>query len=223
MATLHLIQSDSRVTSGYFGDLLHSRPEKKKTYRLFEEMPLPQLQEKDALIVLGGYMGVHDQQQYPYLADLLTVLRESAEKGTPLLGICLGGQLLAHALGGDVSAKTRGEKGLVEIRLTPQGEADPLFSDIDSGFLAFQWHNDSFTPPANADLLASSRDCPGQAFRYKNAWGLQFHPEVDADLVQRWSEPVDPDGTTYLTPFRAAQQEHYSMAKQLFENFLAQL
>jgi GMP synthase-like glutamine amidotransferase len=139
--------------------------------------------------------------------------------GTPLLGICLGGQLLADVAGGVVSSNCCGEKGLVDVNLTVTGAADPLFAGIDRRFRAFQWHNDSFTIPPGATHLATSAACPGQAFRLGNAWGVQFHPEVDSDIVAAWSGRT-PDRERLTAEFAGAGPAHRQLARQLLVNFL---
>jgi GMP synthase-like glutamine amidotransferase len=171
------------------------------------------------VIVLGGTMGVHDTAEHSFLSPLMRFMADAAEGGTPLLGICLGGQLLSAALGGVVTASARGERGLRDIALTTAGADDPLFAGMPARFAAFEWHNDSFDVPPGAVHLAATEDCPGQAFRYGNAWGVQFHPEVDAHLVAAWSAKIDPGGR-HLRAFAAAEAAHRRMAIRLLENFL---
>jgi GMP synthase-like glutamine amidotransferase len=165
-------------------------------------------------------MGVHDEALHPFLHPLKEGLRRLLAARTPLFGICLGGQLLSAVAGGTVSSNQRGEKGLVEVTLTAAGAADPLFAGVGPTFPAFQWHNDSFTIPPQAAYLASSAACPGQAFRLGNAWGVQFHPEVDSAIVTAWSGR-SADGARLTAEFTAAEAEHRALARQLLGNFLA--
>jgi GMP synthase-like glutamine amidotransferase len=216
---LHFIQNDPRVPGGIYGQYLQDKDIPHGTVHLYAGESMPALAEVSAVIVLGGYMGVHDEEAYPFLRPLKSFMRRAAEAGTPLLGICLGGQLLAQALGGEVRSRHRGEKGLQEIRLTSGGYDDPLFAGLSPAFAAFEWHNDSFDLPPGALHLATSAACPGQAFRYRNAWGVQFHPEVDRAIVAAWSGPSDPQGR-YLAEFAAAEQGHLRLARRLLGNFL---
>jgi len=106
----------------------------------------------------------------------------------PLLGICLGAQLLAHALGGTVNPNRDGEKGLKRVQLTLAGGRDPLFWDIPYGFDAYQWHDDSLSPPLGAVVLATGEPCRYQAFRVgRRAYGVQFHPEATGEIARRWA------------------------------------
>lgn len=216
---IHIIQNDPRVPVGIYGRYLQEKEIPCRTVHLYAGDPLPALAEVSAVIVLGGYMGVHDEAKYPFLAPLTRFVRDAAEADTPLLGICLGGQLLAQALGGEVRSRHRGEKGMQEIRLTSGGQCDPLFAGLSSAFPAFEWHNDSFSVPPGALHLAVSVVCAGQAFRYRNAWGVQFHPEVDHAIVAAWSTAGDPEGG-YAAQFAAGEAAHRAMAQRLLENFL---
>lgn len=217
---IHIIQNDPRVPAGVFGDILRQKEVPNCTAHLYAGEPLPPLAAVSAVIVLGGYMGTRDEADFPFLAPLKRFVRAATEAGTPVLGICLGGQLLADVLGGEVRSSHRGEKGLQEIRLTPAGQCDPLFAGLSPAFAVFEWHNDSFTVPPGALHLAASVACSGQAFRYRNAWGLQFHPEVDRGIVAAWSATVDPQGG-YAATFAAGEAAHRALAQRLLENFLA--
>ncbi|HXV22463.1 MAG TPA: type 1 glutamine amidotransferase [Desulfuromonadales bacterium] len=216
---IYIIQNDPRVPAGIYGRHLQDRDIPQRTVHLYAGESLPPLTEVSAFIVLGGYMGVHDEEEYPFLRQLKAFMRRAVEAGTPLLGICLGGQLLAQVLGGEVFSRHRGEKGLQEIHLTSVGQDDPLFAGLPPAFAAFEWHNDSFEVPSAAVHLAASAACPGQAFRYRNAWGVQFHPEVDREIVSAWSAVVDPAGG-YATEFAADEAAHRAMAQRLLKNFL---
>jgi GMP synthase-like glutamine amidotransferase len=208
-----IIQNDPEVPIGLFGELLEEWCVPFRLTRLDIGASLPAA--ADAVIVLGGTMGVHDDNLHPFLPLLKQFMSRVQAEGTPLLGICLGAQLLAEVAGGVVRSNACGERGLVAIKLTTAGKADPLFTDILDNFLAFQWHNDSFTIPTGALHLAESAGCAGQAFRIGNAWGVQFHPEVDGGIVAAWSNGL-------LThEFALAEAANRALARQLLVNFLA--
>ena len=150
--------------------------------RTFAGDPIPE--EADALVVLGGGMGVYEQDRLPHLADEIRLLQRCLEKGRPVLGICLGSQLLAAAAGAEVAKAERKEIGFYRVRLTAQAREDELFSGAPGDFVAFHWHGDAFTLPRGAVPLASSTLTPLQAFRCgSRAWGLQFHLEVDEEVL----------------------------------------
>lgn len=167
--------------------------------------PLPQPHDVDGLVVLGGSMHVHADDTAPWLPAVRELLRESVAAGTPVLGVCLGAQLLAVALGGEVtrSAPSGPERGLVELRMRPDAASDPLLAGIVAGFgrdvLVASSHADAISVlPDDATWLASSRQYPFQAFRVgSTAWGLQFHPEAGEDTLADWaaSHGEDPEAT----------------------------
>jgi GMP synthase-like glutamine amidotransferase len=169
-------------------------------------------------------MGVHDTVRHPFLAEVKTFASECVHAGLPFLGICLGGQLLAHVLDARVDSGQRGEKGTLAVTLTPEGGADPLFSGIRREFVTFQWHDDSFAIPTGAVRLASSPACPNQAFRFgSNAYGTQFHPEVTATIVDawaRWSPETAPVADEFVADFARAEQAYRVASHRILVNFL---
>jgi len=147
----------------------------------------PCLEGYDALIVLGGPMNVGDQAHCPHLRTELALIDEGLRRGTPMLGICLGAQLLAHALGAPVGRNDHKELGWHEVRLTDAGVRDPVLGRLRAAEPIFHWHGDTFAIPSGAEHLAESDLCPRQAFRFGDqVYGLQFHLEVDPHLVERW-------------------------------------
>ena len=140
--------------------------------RTFAGDPVPR--QAEALVVLGGGMSASDP--LPHLGEELELIRRCVAQERPVLGICLGSQLLAAALGGTVSRARRKEVGFYRVR----GSKD-FFGDDD--FVAFHWHGDAFTLPPGAEALASSTVTPLQAFRFGRAWGIQFHLEVDEAVL----------------------------------------
>ncbi len=142
------------------------------------------------LIILGGPMGAYEKDRYPYFQTVENLIREAAGWGLPALGICLGSQLIAQALGGSVFPNRVKEIGPSNVYLTDAAGEDPLFAGLGGEELAvFQWHGDTFTLPDGAVLLATSTDCQNQAFRYgERVYGLQFHVEVDEAMVASWAE-----------------------------------
>lgn len=182
---LQIIQNDPEVPPGNLAEHLTV------SYQLhypYLDGQLPEIADISALIVLGGAMGANDDARYPFLCGLKRLIREIVAHNKPFLGICLGGQLLAAALGAQVVSRRWEELGTQTVQLTAEGLADPLFKGLQEQFTTFQWHNDSFDLPDGSVLLASSAACPHQAFRIgANAWGLQFHPEVNEAIIRNWA------------------------------------
>jgi GMP synthase-like glutamine amidotransferase len=151
--------------------------------RPFAGDPIPQ--DAGALVVLGGGMCVRDQDRLPHLRDEIALLRRCVSTGRPVLGICLGSQLLASALGARVDEAPAKEIGFYRVRLTPAARDDLLFRGLDEDFVAFHWHGDAFSLPKGAVPLAGSTLAPLQAFRFgERAWGIQFHLEMDEALLR---------------------------------------
>lgn len=159
------------------------------------------LDEYQALIILGGPMGAYEEDRFPYLYQVQKLVREAAAGTIPCLGICLGGQIIARALGADVYKNPVKEIGWTPIHLLPAAEANLLFRDMPTGFSVFQWHADTFALPEGAVLLASSEACRNQAFVYANhVWALQFHLEVTPDMIASWSEIYQNELTAFGGP-----------------------
>jgi GMP synthase-like glutamine amidotransferase len=154
--------------------------------------PLPGLGEADAILSLGGDQSVRDLAQYDYLQAEVEYLRDEAERGTPVLGVCLGGQLLARALGGTVERLPRRIVAWCDVEKLPDAEGDPVIGPLPDPVRALHWNEDGFTiPPGAVELLTRAAD-GGEAFRWRdNAWGIQFHPEADADALDGWYNDVD--------------------------------
>ncbi len=140
----------------------------------------------DLLVVLGGPIGAGDEAEYPFLADELRLIADRLAAGRPVLGICLGAQLMARALGARVYANPAGKEiGWAPLALTEAGRASPLAGL--EGVAVLHWHGDTFDLPAGADLLASTPVTPHQAFACgRVGLGLQFHAEVTARGLERW-------------------------------------
>jgi GMP synthase (glutamine-hydrolysing) len=141
------------------------------------------------IVPLGGSMHAWDEERLPYLGRQRELLREAVDDGVPVLGICLGGQLLARALGAEVRPAEQPETGWLPVEATPEAADDPLLAHLHQPVGVYQWHLDVFDLPAGAVRLARSDQSENQAFRYgERAWGLQFHPEVDAPLFAGWMQ-----------------------------------
>ena len=148
--------------------------------------PIPSHDEVDGVVAMGGPMGVGDIERSPALAAERDWLAEAVERQMPVLGVCLGAQLLASALGAEVHSGETLEIGFATIRVTDS--ADPLIGGLAPEATVLHWHGDVFDLPHGARSLASSAKTRHQAFRYGNAWGVLFHPEADSALVQTWME-----------------------------------
>jgi GMP synthase (glutamine-hydrolysing) len=154
--------------------------------------PLPSLGEVDALLSLGGDQSVLDIAGYDYLLAEAELLRAAVDRGVPVLGVCLGGQLLAHALGGTVERMSVRMLEWAEVSRLPAADADPVFGGLPEKVRALHWNEDAFSVPDGAVELLSRAGPGGEAFRYgESAWGIQFHPEADEPGLAGWYTDVE--------------------------------
>lgn len=202
-------------------------------YKIFEaeEGELPQNLEKfKGLIVLGGPMGVYEMDQYPHLKVVSRLIREVINRNLKVLGICLGAQLIAHALGARVYKGHREEIGWLDIELTGEALRDPLMlalakhpsvGDVWRKFRVFHWHGDTFEIPMGAVHLAKSSLYENQAFKYRyNIYALQFHIEVTKELLEQWFEE-HPQREQILKDTEKIYPEYSERAHNFYDSFFA--
>jgi GMP synthase (glutamine-hydrolysing) len=184
------------------------------------------------LIVLGGPMNVEDHAHRAHLLTEMRAIEAALRQEKPVLGICLGAQLLAHVLGAPIRRQREAEIGWHDVVTTTAGQTDPVLAPLGSQAPLFQWHNYTFETPPQAQHLAHSAVCPNQAFRYgSNAYGFQFHLEANQALIERWlSTPAyrdelqaaglaqDTEAIRARTAREAAAMEQ--RAEQVFGEFL---
>jgi GMP synthase (glutamine-hydrolysing) len=177
------------------------------TYINLSDDPSQDITREDfsGLILLGGHMSANDD--FPYISKELAIIERAIHARLPVLGICLGAQLIARALGASVFRLPRKEIGWSPVRLTSQAASDPLLGLFQPVEPVFHWHKEAFDLPSGAAWLASSNACRYQAFRYSsNVYGLQFHLEVTPEIIARWirqdescgasremTSPIDPN------------------------------
>jgi GMP synthase (glutamine-hydrolysing) len=153
----------------------------------------PELDQIGGLVVFGGEMNVDETARYPSLLTQRHLMRRAVDAGVPVLGICLGAQMLARVLDARVYPAPVRELGFHPVTITAAGQRDPLLSAFGSGDRVFQWHEDTFDLPEGATLLAAGDQIPVQAFRFgRHAWGIQFHFEVDRAGVEAWLRVAAP-------------------------------
>lgn len=151
--------------------------------KFYESDIVPSLETIDWLIVMGGPMGIYDDEQYPYLKKEKEFIKKAIEAEKTVLGICLGAQLIAHTLGATISKNPKKEIGWFDVQKS--NSQTTILNNLDEQFSVFHWHGDTFSTPENAVNLYSSAACKNQAFLYKqNVLALQFHLEVTKETVK---------------------------------------
>lgn len=161
-----------------------------KKIRLHKGERLPRkdrLRDYSCVIVMGGPMGVYEPDVYPFINDEVRLLKSALQMGTPILGICLGAQILAYAAGASVYKSGVKEIGWYKLDFNASGQKDPLFAGLGEEETVFQWHGDTFDIPSGAKNLASSKLIENQLIKAGgNSYGLQFHLEVTGEMVEDW-------------------------------------
>jgi GMP synthase-like glutamine amidotransferase len=193
MTHILVLQHEEIEHLAVFQDFLRADGAKWHVVELDEGETIPSLDPFDAMFVMGGPQDVWEEDVYPWLRDEKAAIRRFvAEMRRPFFGICLGHQLLADALGGQVKRARVAERGLTRVSKTDAGARDPLLRDLSDPFTAFQWHGAEVVAlPEGAAVLARNETCPIQAFRYgSHAYGVQFHIEVTKDTVADWSQHI---------------------------------
>jgi GMP synthase (glutamine-hydrolysing) len=167
---------------------------------------VPQPDDVEGLVVMGGPMGVYETDKHPFLAEECNLIAELVRRNRPVLGVCLGAQLLACALGARVFRGHGPEIGFGSVQLTAEGKSDALIGPNGPSLPVFHWHGDTFDLPEGSTLLASSAEYAHQAFRFgRCVYGLQFHIEPDSDTWSAWRAHLPPDLT------ERAQQRRYEI------------
>lgn len=195
--------------------------------RLWHGDPLPGLDEVDAIVAFGGDQSVRRIGDDPVLEAEAALLRDAVGRGLPVLGVCLGAQLLAHALGGSVSRLPRRFIAWTPIEPLPAAAGDPVLGSLPAGSHALHWNEDGFEPPPGAVELLRRPAGTGEGFRYGDrAWGVQFHPEVDPDALEGWYRTgyIElPEAGVTEEQARAADARHLpgqrSLSEALFGGF----
>jgi GMP synthase-like glutamine amidotransferase len=175
-----------REGPGYLGDFLDTQKIPWHMVKVDEDEPIPaSILAYSGMVLMGGSMSVNDD--LPWIAPLLDLIREAKDNDIPLLGHCLGGQLISKALGASVGANPVKEIGWGEVNVTDCNAAKFWFGNIET-FNAFHWHGETFTLPEGAQLLASSAYCKNQAYAIGKHLAFQTHVEVTAEMVKKWCE-----------------------------------
>ena len=227
-----VLQHISCEPPGVFSEVMREHGVEALPVELDENEPLPDWGDFDAVLAMGGPMGAEDDAEHPWLTAEKELVRETVEAGRPFLGVCLGVQLLASALGAPVRTMDAPELGLLPVELTPEGRAHPLFAGVEDSFPSLQWHGDTFELPQGAIRLASSPVAANQAFQAgERGFGIQFHVEITPELAREWAkvpeykaylaEALDEErAAAFLAEIETRAEELHPTARRLFENWL---
>lgn len=214
---------------GELGPFMETAKVSFDTVKLNHGEKAPELSQYQAMLVMGGPMNVYEEDKYPFLRTEDKLIKEAININMPYLGICLGAQLLAKALGSRVRPNYMKEIGFMNVYLTDDARENRLFQNIDMHLPVFQWHGDTFEIPQGARRLVTSFTCNNQAFSYGNLYALQFHLEVTAEMVREWAkeykEELDSLGKNAREEVLPADLEWQTAnlkitARMIFNNFL---
>jgi GMP synthase (glutamine-hydrolysing) len=230
MAKVWVLQHHPAENLGGIADALEGAALAWQYVRVFKQQPIPRdMKGAGGLIVMGGGETVYQLDRYPHLRDEIALIGSALAEGKPVLGVCLGSQLLAAALGATVRRGAQREIGWYPVKLSDEGVADRLLQGLPREFVVPHWHSDIFDLPAGATALASSELTEVQAFRHgTNAYGILFHAEMTRDiltaLVTEFGEGlkrVGIDGAAMVTQAEAHLPKLETIGTQIFGRWAA--
>jgi len=231
MKRVLVLQFDRYDPPGYLGEIMQEHGVEWQAVYV-EEEAIPDPARFAALLAMGGPQHVWNHDQYPYLDKAVNALRLAVEGDVPTLGLCLGGQLLANAMGAEVRQHNGTPIGFYRVELTEEGRRDPLFVGLPEYQQVFHWHEDTFDIPQGAVQLATNPHTRNQAFRYgSSAYGMQYHIELTPGMMNSWlldapfhSEIVKWIGEEGATRAVEEGRRLYPLYREhtriMFENFL---
>jgi GMP synthase (glutamine-hydrolysing) len=196
MKMVYALQHVATEPMGLIGEALAARGIAAQYVRAYAGEPVPkEIGDAAALVVMGGPMGVYEQAEYPFLSDEIRLIESALTSEKPVLGVCLGSQLLAAALGAMVRKGEKKEIGWRAVTLNRAATHDGLWQAVASPFMAYHWHGDVFDLPRGAEPLASSAQTVYQAYRYgRNVYGFLFHmeatPQIITDMVEAFADEL---------------------------------
>jgi GMP synthase-like glutamine amidotransferase len=221
--TILIVKHIEQEGPGLIGQFFRDDGWELRTIELGNGEKLPDsLHDISAVIILGGPMNVDEEDLYPFLKEEEKLIRKALIEEIPMLGICLGAQLIAKTCSAAVTKASEKEIGWYHVTLTEEGQKDSLFRGLPKNIPVFQWHEDTLELPANGVLLAQSKKCRNQAFRIgNNVYGLQFHVEVTDDMIEAWmkDEAGKVNIEKIMSDTQRVRDDFEQQAKQIFLNF----
>ncbi len=225
-----LLQHLQIEPAAIIGEMIEEAGHRIEPVRMDRGEPVPQsLSGFDGVVVMGGPMSANDTH-LSFVADEIELLREAIKVDLPVLGLCLGAQLLARAAGAEIVTSPVRELGWYPVLRTRYSAGDPIFRALDDdGLMVFQWHGETFTLPDSATLVATHTDVPQQAFRIGSSqYGLQFHIEVDEPIIESWVEAGESEraalGEAGIAAIRAQSPDYlpaaHSFCRQMIKAWL---
>lgn len=225
---IHYLQHVPFENLGYIRQWIDGAGYEITATRFFNDEPLPEIHSFDWLIVMGGPMSVHDEDRYPWLRPEKAFIQEAIDKDKTVLGICLGAQLMAEAIGSSVVKAVQREIGWFPVRKNAANDSDGIFETMPDSQTVFHWHGETFDIPDGAVCLASSQSCRNQAFVYeKRVLGLQFHLEMTSDgvaqLIRNCAEDILPGPYVQTIEDMLYEWDYYETNQQILSAILGTL
>lgn len=228
MKPILIVQNCKDELSGTILEYLLQKDLPHDTVESYCDQPLPDPETIGPVVLLGCPLSVIDYYEHDYLKRLFAFTAELARRNHPCLGICFSGQMLAKILGAKVKVNDVKEIGCYTVRLTAEGEADPIFTGFDKEFPVLHWHGDTFGVPFGTSLLIEGKDCRNQAFRKGNLVAVQFHMEATPAEVEAWCDVYPQDLADVGKTKQEVVEQYGAIAEQvrlqnnlLLDNFLS--
>ena len=217
-----ILEHEESEGPGIFQHVLYERGRFFKRIKLFTGESIPDAKNIEGVLVMGGPMNVYEESAYPFLAEENHFLKYCLGNGIPVLGICLGAQLIAKAAGAKIRKAFAKELGWYEVRLTAAGLRDPLLEGCAKTFPVFQFHEDTFDIPPDAVHIIEAPVCPHQGFRMGNTvYGLQFHFEATREMIVDWVADQAENKAKILKDTEQNIASCHRYGKEFFAKFLS--